>query len=242
MPSKIFLFFLIFLLILSVSPFLGAFENRIAKADSLFEQGNYTDALSIYTNFFEKTQKASTQMLLKMAFIHEGLEQYTEALYYLSLYYHQHPSFEGLEHMESLAQRQGLKGYEYSELDFFKTFYYRYFEEISLFLLLLGGFCFLILLYILFRTWYVPRYYPILLLCFLVMAFSLIVFTKQPPKAIVFKDQTYLMKAPSAAAEVSNIINKGHKVNILGKQDVWYKLLWNNQTVYVHQDNLHLVF
>lgn len=241
MPNKLFLFFLVFSLSLCLSTYSEANERTLLQADTLFEQGNYTEALAIYTDFFEKQEQTSMQMLLKMAFIHEGLEQYAEALYYLSLYYRQRPSFEGLAHMEALAQRASLRGYEYTELDFVRAFYHRYFEEISLLFLSIGLVCFVVLLYGAFKAWHIPRHYPILLLTFLIIAFSIIVFTKQPPKAIISKNQTYLMEAPSAAAKVSKIINKGHKINILGKQDVWYKLLWNGNTVYIHQNNLNLI-
>ena len=45
-------------------------------------------------------------MLLKMAYIQEGLEQYPEALYYLNLYYNQNPSKKVLAKMETLAEAQ----------------------------------------------------------------------------------------------------------------------------------------
>ncbi len=242
MPNKPFLFFLIFSLTLCSAFCLEASEKDLLVADTLFQKGNYTEALAIYSDFFEQRQQASTQMLLKMAFIHEGLEQYAEALYYLSLYYRQRPSFEGLAHMEALAQRASLSGYEYSEFDFFRAFYHRYFEEISLGLLGIGLCCFLVLSYTVVRRWQVAQYYFIILLIFLILAFSVIVFTKQPPKGVISKNQTYLMDAPSAASKVSQIINKGHKVKILGQQDVWYKLAWGERTVYVHQNNLKFIF
>ncbi len=241
MPNKVSFFFIIFISTLSYLPDLQAVDKQILLADNLFAQGNYTEALAIYEHFFEKKQQSSPQILLKMAFIHEGLEQYAEALYYLSLHYRQNPSFESLSHMEALARKESFKGYEYSEIDFFRAFYHRYFEEISIGLFLFGLLSFLLLLYAHGRAWKVPRYYAVLLLFFLSISFILIVFTKQPPRAIIYKDQSYLLTAPSAAADVARIINKGHKIKILGKQDVWYKFNWSGQIVYIHQENLKLI-
>lgn len=241
MPNKVSLFFVFFISVFSYSPDLQAVDKQIILADSLFSQGSYTEALAIYAHFFEKKQQTSPQILLKMAFIYEGLGQYAEALYYLSLHYRQNPSFESLSHMETLARKKSLKGYEYSEIDFFRAFYHRYFEEISIGLFLFGLLSFLLLLYAHGMAWKVPRYYAILLLIFLSLSFILIVFTKQPPRAIIFKDQSYLLTAPSAASSVARIIDKGHKIKILAKQDVWYKFNWGGQIVYIHQDNLKLV-
>ncbi len=241
MPNKVIFFFIIFILSLVHIPDLQAVDKQIIAADSLFAQGNYTEALEIYEYFLEQRQQTSPQILLKMAFIHEGLAQYAEALYYLSMHYRQNPSFESLSHMEALARKESLKGYEYSEIDFFRAFYHRYFEEISIGLFIFGLLSFLLLSYAYGMAWKVPRYYAILLLLFLTMSFILIVFTKQSPRAIVYKDQSYLLTAPSAAANLVKIIDKGHKIKILGKQDVWYKFNWGGQIVYIHQDNLKLI-
>ena len=70
-----------------------SFSNRIIsknlnlnKADSLFNLQIYTEAKLIYDSLYYKENLYSESMLLKMALIEEGLENYEKSIYYLSQY------------------------------------------------------------------------------------------------------------------------------------------------------------
>ena len=60
--------------------------ETLAIADSLFEARKYTESFKIYQEIHGQNQ-GSPSMLLKMAFIKEGLDDYPAALYYLNQYY-----------------------------------------------------------------------------------------------------------------------------------------------------------
>jgi len=62
-------------------------EKDIELADSLFNQQKYTQSFEIYNRILKTDNLTSPAMLLKMAYIKEGLGDYSNALYYLNLYY-----------------------------------------------------------------------------------------------------------------------------------------------------------
>jgi uncharacterized protein YgiM (DUF1202 family) len=51
----------------------------------------------------------------------------------------------------------------------------------------------------------------------------------------------YLMKGPSPGADLIDVVTKGHRVDILGQDDIWVKISWNNQTAYIKSNNLMAV-
>ncbi len=56
-------------------------------------------------------------MLLKMAYVHEGLNHTGQALYCLNLYYLATKDQRALDKMEALATKFGLEGYKNSDFD-----------------------------------------------------------------------------------------------------------------------------
>jgi uncharacterized protein YgiM (DUF1202 family) len=56
--------------------------------------------------------------------------------------------------------------------------------------------------------------------------------------AIVGQPDTYMMSGPSSGASLEGKIGPGHRVVVLGKKDVWTKVLWNGKEVYIKESNL----
>ena len=50
------------------------------------------------------------------------------------------------------------------------------------------------------------------------------------------------MGAPSAGAEVLDILKVGHRVKVLGQQDVWLEIELDNQIGYVKNTQLKQLF
>jgi hypothetical protein len=79
---------LFFILLGGIKPSWGQMpEERLQRADSLFEQREYTEAFSLYNTLLATDRVCSPAMLMKMAYIQEGLGDYSEALYYLNQYF-----------------------------------------------------------------------------------------------------------------------------------------------------------
>ena len=72
----------------------------------------------------------------------------------------------------------------------------------------------------------------------LILLFYLLNFGVSFEKGIIIDPQTYLMTGPSGGADVIGIIEKGHRVEILGTDGVWIKIRWENQEVYVRNSKI----
>lgn len=213
-------------------------EREMAKADQYFAKKKYTESLTIYEKVFRKSGKASPSMLLKMAFINEGLGDYTQTLYYLSLHYEYAPSNETLLRMEKIAKNQKLKGYEYSDFDYIKAIFHRYYVYFNLLVILIFGSILGLFVYRLSKQQRVSSRHGITFFISLIAIFILFNFIESKPKAIIKNDKVFLMSAPSAASELKAKVGKGHRVEILSKKDIWYKVKLGEQVAYIRENNL----
>ena len=213
-------------------------EANLKMADSLFSQQKFTESFDIYKTLLETRQQSSPQMLLKMAFIKEGLRDYSKALYYLNLYYLQTTDKKVLKKMEELATSHKLSGYEYSDWEFFMMLYRKYNTYLTYFLLALAVLFFSII----FRQ---KRKYdkkPVatgLLLTFtLAVLFYHINFSDSYNRGIIVQTDAYLMDAPSSGADLVRIIDKGHRVKVIDKKDVWVEIEWEGNIAYIRENNI----
>ncbi|WP_205499768.1 SH3 domain-containing protein [Rufibacter psychrotolerans] len=213
----------------------------LSKADSLYAHHQYTQALEIYEKLLAQNRIYSPQMLLKMAYIHEGLQQYTHSMLYLQLFYSKSPSRSVLRKMEEVGLQQHLSGYEYTDWDFFKTQFYKYYSKI-LELLLAGA---VIAMTLLVRRWLKKK--PISseamvgFLGYLGFIFYFANFLTLDQQGIIQNGNVPIMNAPSAGAGLVASVGTGHKVNILGQEDIWYQIEWKGQPAYIRKNNLLLL-
>jgi tetratricopeptide (TPR) repeat protein len=219
------------------------YNSQIQQADSLFAGGDFTGSLKVYQQILSRSGKAAPGILLKMAYIYEGLEDYTHALYFLSLYYSYKPSQQAIDQMKNIAARYNLTGYEFKDVDFFMVLYERYYVYITSVLLLI---CIVLIASMIgrkIRKQYVPARHIIGLALFLIIVFAFlnITFRYKSVKAIIARDNVYLMSAPSAGAALISILPKGHRLDIERQEDIWLQVSWNNQTAYVRQQNVLLI-
>ena len=112
---------LIFFITLVQSINCQADTNKLDLADSLFNSQNYKEALAIYENLYFEDESYSPAMLLKMAFISEGLGDYPKTTLYLSKYYEHNPNPRVTNKIKALTEQPALIGYQISDREqFFK--------------------------------------------------------------------------------------------------------------------------
>lgn len=214
------------------------FRQQIDVADSLFKDKKYTQSYELYDSIYSLGNFVSPAMLLKMAYIREGLGDYTMALYLLYDYYVLTSDEYALEKMESLASARNLVGYEYSEKDYVISVYHKYYDEIILSLSALSFLFLSGLVYQKFRNKTRPLGNFILLSISSLSLIYVINLGMGDKEAIVIHQNTYLMDSPSSAGNVVDIIGEGHKIVIAGSKDVWIKTTWNDQIVFVKRKNV----
>jgi uncharacterized protein YgiM (DUF1202 family) len=213
-------------------------SEGIVIADSLFEQKKYTQSYELYDSLYTIEKVSSPAMLLKMAYIKEGLGDYTQALHFLYEYYILTSDELALEKMETLASARNLKGYNYADSEYILSVYHEYYDEIviallSFFTVFLAG-----LLYQRFKKHEKPTANFVMMAFFAILSVVVLQVGMGYQEAIIVHQNTYLMDAPSSSANVVAIVEKGHKIPLNGTSDVWYKTDWDNQEVFVKKKNL----
>ena len=212
--------------------------GQLTQADSLFEAKKYTEALTLYESIQKQSGKASPSMLLKMAFVYESLEDYGEALYHLNNYYKVTSDPKVIEKMSDLAVLKELDGYETSDVDFALKQFDKFRDYLIAFFLALG----LLVVAISYRQ--KKKHHKIasglfIMLVFIMLATGFLTnFTDLPRKGVISSANTYLMTAPSASSDLIEIVDEGHKVIILDKQDIWVEIRWKGGRAYIRESHL----
>jgi hypothetical protein len=243
MQRQVLKFLVVFIILNFSTPFFAHAQTshyRLQMADSLFKTKRYTQSLEHYEELLRQHQY-SPAMFLKMAYVHEGLNQTGSALYYLNLYYLATKDDAVLEKIDDLATKYDLEGYETSDTGRFWTFYLDNHIYLSIALAVI----IVLLLSIMFRTRRRLHTRPIGS-AIAVMALCILLFIHQQygairSRAIIAQSSTYLMDGPSAGASVIDIVGDGHRVEVLGKRDVWLKIEWNDEVAYVKENAIRSV-
>nr|WKN38088.1 SH3 domain-containing protein [Tunicatimonas sp. TK19036] len=212
--------------------------STLQEADSLYNLHQYTESFRLYEQLFYDEQQASPAMLLKMAFIQEGLGEYSEALYYLNEYYLTTSDESAIEKMRELSTQYQLRGYEYTDYDLFYNLLrkYQYFIIYGLCAILL-----FVLAYMAFskrKQSEKPYGVGVAFVLLIGLLFYITNYSIRPTLAIIMDDHTPIMSGPSSGADVVYISEKGHRVKIEGRNDVWTKIEWNGETAYIRENNL----
>ena len=222
--------------LLSFSARAQTLSYHLAKADSLFHQKRYTQSMDLYRSIFEKNQ-FTPSMLLKMAYIEEGLDHVAQAMYYLNLYYHVTKDDRAAAKISEMATKHNLLGYEFSDTERVLSFYADHSREITIALASCAVLVFSLMIYQ--RRRKVRPVGSALLL--LVIGAVLALHTNyrmNQRSAIVALPNTYIMSGPSAGSSVVRILSDGHKLEITGEHDVWFRVQWDGKEVYVKKDHL----
>jgi tetratricopeptide (TPR) repeat protein len=209
---------------------------RLQQADSLFQAKQYTQSMELYRAVFEQKQYTPA-MLLKMAFVEEGLGQTGQALYYLNLYYRVSNDQTALEKMEELATKYNLEGYDQAETDWALSHYHDYHSAITI---ALAAFVILFAsLGIYFkRQGERPVASAITMVVLLVIMGVHVNLGGRITAGIIAQQNTYAMSGPSAGATVTAVLDSGHRVEVIGKRDVWVKILWQGETLYIKEGTI----
>ncbi|WP_266365979.1 SH3 domain-containing protein [Tellurirhabdus rosea] len=211
-------------------------EDLLKKADSLFRLGEYRQAGRLYAQYEQKGFPPTDPLLLKQAFIFEKQQDVPRQLFYLQRYFDRLPNEAVLRKMNEVALENNLSGYEADDLNYFYLFYKQYSSYFIILLLVLGFYVFGVFWTKYRRQETIRREHKWIVFFYLIGLLMLVNLPERYQSGIINRNAVYLRQQPSAAAPVVGVIGKGNKVNILGGQDVWLRVYWNNGLYYVRQD------
>ena len=139
--------------------------------------------------------------------------------------------------MDELSTKYNLKGYEKTDATIALTFYHDYREYISIALAALA--VFLLSLLFFWRKRGKRAIAAGSALFIIIVALGVHINIGERVKTgIIGEPHTFLMDGPSAGASVISVVNEGHRVEVVGKTDVWYKVRWGENEVFVRDHSL----
>lgn len=237
MSKKIFFLLSIFFIVLSQITYSQLVVSEKKTKDTL-QKYRKSDAISHqYSETFFVKKQYSEFSLLNLALHSQQKQDYVAYLFWLNLYFQANPNIKASEKISSVANAYQLAGYQQSDARWLQVLYYHYYNEIALVLISLSLF-----LSVLFFTRKKKRLISrtsIFALLFILL--SLVLLNIVPPinEAIIKSENTYLMTAPSGASQVAGIAQKGEKMTIIDESDIWLKVFWGKQQVFVRKTNVY---
>jgi tetratricopeptide (TPR) repeat protein len=236
---------IIFLLFLNLN-FLQLAKSQtdvslLKKADSLYKIENYSASELIYEQSLAKIKNPSKSLFLKLASIKEKKGDFLKTLYYLNKAYELDPNEKTLAKLNEIATLHELKGYELSDFNFLILFYKQYSGFLVAVLLILGIYIFVILFIKKYKNQYIPFNQKVFLIVYLIGVALLMNLPDRYHQGIINRDGVLLRAEPSSAAQIAGEINKGNRLNIIGGNDIWRRVLWNDHLVYLKESDLWLV-
>jgi len=211
------------------------------KADSLFSEKKYSEASILYEDLLEKHSINRSHAFLKLAYINEIGGNFSRSVYYLSEYFQLNPSNLVFEKINKIAEENSFSGYSRSDLNFILLLYERYFKYVTLalFLFLAYSFYVLVLKRLKGENTSLGNKLSFLILVFAALSFiNLGLLYKQ---GIVNKENVIIRSAPSAGSEVIGHLSEGSRVNILGKKDIWLRLILNGQIQFAKKSDFWII-
>ncbi|MBK0404562.1 SH3 domain-containing protein [Adhaeribacter sp. BT258] len=214
------------------------FTPQLQTADSLYKKKHYLQSLKLYQEILKNGEEYSPQMLLKMAYMEEALHRYEQSMYYLNLYYNRHPSRSILRKMEEVAQTNGLIGYQYRDIDFFRTQFRKYYMKLLELMLIVAVATVTIMLLKRRQDFFRKPAFQISFIVYLAFLFYYINFLTFRREGITQTRQAALMAQPSAGGKWLANFAPGNRLHITGETDIWYKVKWQDQSAFIRKKNL----
>ncbi len=230
-----YIFFILFLITLKIDA--QSINAQLSVADSLFSARRYTQSLDLYKDVYNSGQ-ATPAMLLKMAYSEEALDNLGNALVYLHDYHRFTSDDKVLDKMDELAQVNALEGYKESEFEQVESVLKDFRYIIFLVLVALAGVVFAMM----FRKFRKHEEKSLGLAVSFVFSLALAIyvlnFTNENPSGIIMTDNAFIMSGPSAAAELIEVVDQGHKVDLVGANDIWVEIIWRGKRAFVRESNI----
>jgi tetratricopeptide (TPR) repeat protein len=213
----------------------------LKRADSLYKTENFNAAEVFFEQNIPKLKNPSNVLYLKLALIKEKKGDFLKTMYFLNKAYELSPNEKILAKLNEIAMNHNLKGYELSDFNFLILFYKQYSGFLVALLLILGIYIFVILLIKKYKNNWTPFNQKIFLIVYLIGIGFLLNLPDKYHQGIINHDGVLLRTEPSAAATIEVSIDKGNRLNVLGGNDIWLRVLWNDKFLYLKESDIWLV-
>lgn len=207
-----------------------------ARADSLFAAGQYGLAFPGYRELVWQKKRASPELFLKMAYAQQQLGHYPAALLYLSMAQARQPRVRTWQQLALLAAQHRLVGYPSTWQQELRVQALRYYYP-GLQALLVGAVVAAMGLLLRRRgrgPWAAYTAYLMVLAAYLHLL-------RPVPAGLVSRAGAALMAGPGASAAWLSTAALGDRLPVLGREDIWYQVQWQQRVAYVRATDLIVV-
>jgi hypothetical protein len=214
-------------------------SQKLSQADSLFDIKKYTESFLLYESIYAQQLHSTPRMYLRMAFIKEGLGNYSEALFFLNEYFLLTSDKNVQGKMKEIALEQNLNGFEINDKTFFVRQLRIFYNEITITLLAISILTFFLIIYFKFKKG--VRSFPLglILIILLSASYYLLNYGRDSNEGIITQDHAYIMSGPSSGSNLIEVIKNGHKVKIIEESsELWMVIEWNGKKGYIRKNKI----
>ncbi len=204
-------------------------------ADSLFAAGQYAAAAPAYHRQVWQQHRASPELLLKLAYAQQQLGHYPAALLYLSMAQARQPRVGTWQQLAALAAQHRLVGYPATWQQELRVQAQRYYY-LGLQALLAGAVAGAIWL-----LWRGRRGAWLGYAAYLALLGAYLHLLRPTPAGLVARSGAALMAGPGAGAAWLSTAAMGDRLPVLGRQDIWYRVQWQQRVAFVRVADLLVV-
>ena len=202
----------------------------LPQAEALFAQGNYAAAAPRYRAQIWRQQQVSPRLLLRMAYIQHQLGHYAAELLYLNMALARQPRLSTWQQLVALAQRQRVVGYPSTWQQDVRVQVQRYYYPMLQGLLSVAV---LIAVGLLLRRGRTSRGAWLAFGLYLLGTGAYLYWLRPTPTGIVARSGVALMAGPGAGAAWLSTAAPGDRLPVLGRQDIWLRVRWQERVAYV---------
>ena len=205
------------------------YARSLRKADSLFERGQFGPAAALYKAQVWRGQRASPALLLRLAYAQQQLGHPAAQLLYLSMAQARQPRLRTWRQLALLAERQRLVGYPRTWQQELRVHWQRYYYaglQALLAVAVVGA-----VMLVLRRHRTAAGWWAALAgFCALTGLYLLL---RPAPAALVARPGALLMAGPAAAAPWLSTATPGDRLLVLGREDIWCRVRWQEGEAYI---------
>jgi hypothetical protein len=211
---------------------------NIEIADSLFEQGQFKTVLPLYRAQIWQQRKVSARLLLRLAYAEHQQMHYAAEILYLNMALVRQPRLSTWRQLASLAQRQRLVGYPTTWQQEIRVQIQRYYYPILQGLLSVAV---LLAVGLMLRRRRTSQGIWLFYSVYLVGTIAYLYLLRPWSTSIVARPGVALMAGPGAGAAWLSTAAPGDRLPVLGRQDIWLRVRWQQRVAYVRADDTFVI-
>lgn len=221
-----------------VPPPATAEARTLRQADSLLAADRFAPAAALLQRQVWQRRRTSARVLLQLAYAEQRLGRYSGALLYLAMAQVRQPRLDTWRQQVALAARHRLTGYPTTWQQELRVRAERYYYP-GLQTLLAGAVLGAVVL-----GWRFRRARPSAWLAYagyLGLAGAYLLGLAPVPVGLVARPGAVLMAGPGAGAAWLSTAAAGDRLLVLGQQDIWCQVRWQERDAYIRATDLVIV-